>query len=137
MDDTKITIIEGPTPTFEIVFDVWANGIADSSTQAAVALTKLRTFNSHSLVERCYKAWSNKDPINLEFRATDGLKMEVPILAARATESHEGGDLLLLWVRLPEDEIEFDFLTGDEDEDDIDFGDDEDLEGDDDFDLTP
>ena len=134
MDETKITIIEGPTPTFEIVFDVWANGIADSSTQAAVALTKLRTFNSASLVERCYRAWSNKDTINLEFRATDGLKMEVPILAARATESHEGGDLLLLWVRLPEDEIEFDLLLDDDDED---FGDDDDFGEDDDLDLTP
>jgi hypothetical protein len=108
-DDKKITIIEGPPPTFEIVYDVWANGIMDSATQASVAVTRLRTFNGPHLVERCYHAWNKREPINLEFRSTDGMTLEVPIIAARSTESHEG-QLLFLWVRLPEDEIEFDFL---------------------------
>lgn len=108
MEDEKITIIEGPPPTFEIVSDVWANGIFDSSSQANVAVTKLRTFNGPKLVERCYHAWKKREPINLEFRSPDGMTMEVPIVAARTTDSDDG-NLLLLWVRLPKSEIEIDF----------------------------
>ena len=81
--EEKITIIEGPTPTFELVQDVWANGIAESSTLSNIAVTHLRTYNGHSLLERCHKAWRNKDMINLEFRAPDGMALEVPIVAAR------------------------------------------------------
>ena len=105
MEDTKITIIEGPTPTFEVVYDNWANGIVDSANIASVALTRLRTANGPALVERCYRAWSRKDSIQLEFRATDGLTQEVPIVAARSAETDDG-DMLLLWVRLPEKEDE-------------------------------
>jgi len=121
MDDDKITIIEGPPPTFEIVYDVWANGIIDSPSQANVAVTRLRTFNGPSLVERCYRAWHSREPINLEFRSTDGMTMEAPIVAVRTTDSQDG-QLLLLWVRLPESEIEIDFLY-DDDFDDEDYGD--------------
>ncbi len=48
MDDRKITIIEGPTPTFEVVYDNWANGIVDGASLASVAVTRLRTANGHS-----------------------------------------------------------------------------------------
>jgi hypothetical protein len=41
------------------------------------------------------------------------MTLEVPIIAARATDGHEG-QLLFLWVRLPEDEIEIDFLYRDD-----------------------
>lgn len=125
MSDEKITIIEGPSPTFELVSDVWANGIIESPTMANVAVTQVRTFNGHALVERCYRAWNQRDPINLEFRASDGLTMEVPIIAARTSESEEG-QLLVLWVRLPEDEIEIEFdYPEDFDDDDNDFMDDD------------
>lgn len=144
MEDTKITIIEGPTPTFEMVYDSWANGIVDSSILSNVAITRLRTANGPSLVERCYRAWNRRDPINLEFRANDGLTQEVPIVAARATETDEG-DMLLLWVRLPERDMVVDFIIDDDDEEDYldeDDFDDFDLEDefdseddDDDFDL--
>jgi len=117
MEDTKITIIEGPTPTFEVVYDSWANGIVDSSILSNVAVTRLRTANGHSLVERCYRAWNRRDPIQLEFRSTDGLTQEVPIVAARATETDDG-DVLLLWVRLPEKDMVVDFIIDDEEEDD-------------------
>jgi len=117
MDDSKITIIEGPPPTFETVYDTWANGIAESPTLGSVAVTQLRTANGPALVERCYRAWHHRDPIHLEFRTTDGITQEVPIVAARATETDEG-QLLLLWVRLPEDDLVVDFIVGDEDDDD-------------------
>jgi hypothetical protein len=126
-DDKKITIIEGPPPTFEIVYDVWANGIMDAANQASIAVTRLRTFNGPQLVERCYHAWNQRELINLEFRSTDGMTLEVPIIAARATESHEG-QLLFLWVRLPDDEVEIDFLY----EEDLDDGD---IDGDNDIDA--
>jgi hypothetical protein len=112
-DDKKITIIEGPPPTFEIVYDVWANGIFDAASQASVAVTRLRTFNGPQLVERCYHAWNEREPITLEFRSTDGMTLEVPIVAARSADGHEG-QLLFLWVRLPESEIEIDFLYNDD-----------------------
>ncbi len=149
MDDTKITIIEGPTPTFEIVYDNWANSIIDGPNQASVAVTRLRTANGRALVERCYRAWRSKNPIHLEFRSTDGLTQEVPIVAARSAETDEG-EMLLLWVRLPDDEMVVDFVLDDEgdelddeeyddeyddDLDDDDFEDDPDENNFDDFDL--
>ena len=126
MDDRKITIIEGPTPTFEVVYDNWANGIVDGASLASVAVTRLRTANGHSLVERCYRAWNRKEPIHLEFRGSDGLPQEVPIVAAQAAESDEG-EMIHLWVRLSESDLVIDFVY----EDDEDFDDFDDL---DDFD---
>jgi len=150
MEDSKITIIEGPTPTFEMVHDSWANGIVDSSILSNVAITRLRTANGPSLVERCYRAWNRRDLIHLEFRANDGLTQEVPIVAARATETDDG-DMLLLWVRLPERDLVVDFVVNNEDDDedyleydddlddddldDDDLDDDFDFEDDDDFDI--
>ncbi len=124
MEDTKITIIEGPTPTFELVHETWANGIVDGANLASVALTRLRTANGPALVERCYRAWSRRNPINLEFRANDGLTQEVPIVAARATETDDG-DMLLLWVRLPDDDVVVDFIVEEDDDTDFDEFDDE------------
>lgn len=139
MEEKKITIIEGPTPTFEVVYDSWANGIVDSANIASVALTRLRTANGPALVERCYHAWSRKDSIQLEFRAADGLTQEVPIVAARSAETDDG-DMLLLWVRLPEKDMVVDFVV-DDDDDYIDYDayneddfDDDDEDDDDDYD---
>ncbi len=70
--DEKITIIEGPPPTFEVVKDSWVSGLSDSATLASIAITRLRTFNGPSLVERCHRAWRNQNAIYLEYRATDG-----------------------------------------------------------------
>lgn len=138
MDDRKITIIEGPTPTFEVVYDTWANGIVDGASLASVALTRLRTANGHSLVERCYRAWNRKEPIHLEFRGSDGMTQEVPIVAAQAAETDEG-EMIHLWVRLSERDLVIDFIYEDDDnlEDFDDFDEDDFDEGDfdeDDFD---
>ncbi len=138
MDD-KITIIEGPPPTFDIVNDLWATGIYESPTLGNVVVTQLRTFNGAELLERCHRAWRHRQPIHLEFKSAEGLKMEASIVAARATET-ENGDLLTLWVRLPEDDIEVEFgYVGAEDEadtfDDLDFNDLDGREPDDDSDL--
>lgn len=115
MDD-KITIIEGPTPTFELVGDGWAMGLQESPTLGAVALTRLRTFNGPALVERCHRAWRNQQPIHLEYRGEDGLISAKPILAARTLETKEG-QVILLWVRLPETDIEVELDFDDDDDD--------------------
>lgn len=115
MED-NITIIEGPTPTFEQVADVWANGIAESPTPGNVMVTRLRTFNGAALVERCYRAWQEKQPIHLEYRSMDSANREALIVAARHTDSDDG-QLLILWLRLPEEEIEVEFRYDDDDDD--------------------
>ena len=130
MEDRKITIIEGPPPTFEVVYDSWANGIVDGANLASIAVTRLRTANGNSLVERCYRAWNRKDPIHLEFRGSDGLTQEVPIVAAQAAETDDG-EMVLLWVRLSERDLVIDFVYDDDDFDDFDDDDDDDFDDED------
>ncbi len=127
MDD-KITIIEGPTPTFEAVTEGWVQGLNESPSLADIAMTRLRTYNGPALVERCHRAWRNQQNINLEFRSSDGLEHEAPIVAARYVELEEG-QLLLLWVRITDDEVELelgyedDFGDDDDDDEDLDYPD--------------
>lgn len=97
MDD-KITIIEGPPPTFEPIEDAWAMGLNESPSLYGLALTRLRTFNGAALVERCHRAWRHRMPMYLHYRDEIGLEQRAPILAARAVETQEG-QVLLLWIR--------------------------------------
>ncbi|MBC8496108.1 MAG: hypothetical protein ISS57_18640 [Anaerolineales bacterium] len=124
MDD-KITIIEGPSPTFELIPDIWVHGLVEGSLQAEVVATRLRTFDGGELVDRCQRAWRKQQTIYLEYRTSDGLPDEVPIVAARNHHAEEG-EVLLLWVRFPDDSIEIG----------IDYADDDDfLSDEDDWDL--
>lgn len=118
MDD-KITIIEGPPPNFEDVREGWPLGLNESPSLHKLALTRLRTFNGPSLVERCYRAWRDQQTIYLEFRANDGLIHKTPIVASRATETHEG-QLIFLWVRLTEQEALLELGTDDDQAEDDD-----------------
>jgi hypothetical protein len=117
MDD-KITIIEGPPPTFEEVNESWVLGLNESPTLGEIALTRLRTFNGPALVERCHRAWRNQQPIHLEFRTEEGLEHKAPIVAARTVQTEEG-DVLLLWVRLENEdaELELDYEDDSDEED--------------------
>jgi len=114
MED-KITIIEGPSPTFELIPDIWVHGLVEGALQAEVVATRLRTFNGDELVERCQRAWENQRTIQLEYRTPEGLSAEVPIVAARSMDTGEG-DVLLLWVRFPDDSIEVGIDYGDDDD---------------------
>ncbi len=120
MED-KITIIEGPPPTFEEVEESWALGLNESPYLADIAVTRLRTFNGPALVERCHRAWRNQQAIHLEFRESDGLEQRAPIVAARYVET-EDGDVLILWVRIANEdaEIELDYEDDSEDDDELD-----------------
>jgi hypothetical protein len=121
--DEKITIIEGPPPTFEAAHEGWVLGLNDSPSFASFVLTRLRTYNGSALIERCYRAWNNKNAIQLEYRDVDGLQKQAPIVAARTLEADEG-QMLLLWVRLDIDEAELETDLDDDlgDEADDDFG---------------
>jgi hypothetical protein len=124
MDD-RITIIEGPPPTFEMVMDGWAMGLNESPYLYDLMMTRLRTFNGEALVERCHRAWRNHAPIYLHYRNDSGLEEKVPILAARSIDSQEG-QVLQLWIRKEPDhstlELEIDIDSDDEfDDDDDDF----------------
>lgn len=127
MDD-KITIIEGPPPTFEAVSEGWVQGLNESPSLADMAITRLRTFNGPALVERCHRAWRNQQSILLEYRSEDGLERQAPIVAARYVEMEEG-QLLLLWVRITDEDVElelgydFDDDSGDDGDDDPDYPD--------------
>lgn len=96
--DEKISIIEGPPPTFEKIYDGWALGLSEGPFLYDLALTHLRAFNAPALVERCYRAWNKQLPIHLHFRNDLGLEESVPIMAARSVDAEEG-QVLLLWIR--------------------------------------
>lgn len=122
-ESRKITIIEGPPPTFELVQEAWPFGLTEGPLPTRIALCRVRTFNGPELVERCYRAWRDGQPISLEFRTEEGETQQATIVAARWIENPEG-DLLFLWIRLSEDEIElevgfdlddFDDISGDVD----------------------
>jgi hypothetical protein len=121
MED-KITIIEGPPPTFEVTSEGWVLGLSESPILSDIALTRLRTYNGSALVERCYRAWKQNKSIHLEFKDQDGLEYQAPIAAARYVETDDG-QMLFLWVRLDKEEVEleidFDDDLGDEIDDDF------------------
>ena len=116
----KITIIEGPPPTFELDTDVWLPGLVEGPVPFQVAMCRLRSPNAPELVQRCYRAWRDGQSISLEYRSDEGLADEAPIIAARWSEVPEG-QVLMLWVRLIQDpfqvHIEFDESSDDEPDD--------------------
>jgi hypothetical protein len=116
MED-KITIIEGPTPVFEPVQDGWALGLNETRQFSITALTRLRTFNGPALVERCYRCWSQRQPITLQYRDETGLEANAPILAARSIETDDG-HMLLLWLHLERDDMELEIDADDDAADD-------------------
>jgi hypothetical protein len=118
-DPEKITIIEGPPPTFEAVSDSWAFGLAEGPIPFQIALCRLRAVNGPALVERCYRAWHAGQPTSLEYRSEDGLTHEAPIVAARWAEVDEG-QILLLWIRLQPEDVEFEIEVDDELDEDAD-----------------
>lgn len=95
----KITVIEGPTPVFEDTSETWLPSLAEGPSLPNLAMTRLRTLNGPSMVERCWRAWDVGRPVYLEYRDEDGLTQAAEVLAARYSEVAEG-HTLLLYVRL-------------------------------------
>ncbi len=98
--DNKITIIEGPTPTFENVSANWADSICETPEPGCIMMTNLRTMNGKGLLERCHHTWSQCDTMYLHYRNTIGLEERIPIIAAESLETEEG-QKLILWVVMP------------------------------------
>lgn len=119
IEPEKITIVEGPPPSFEGSTEAWVPGLAEGQHLPRLAACRVRTFNGSALVERCHKAWAQGRPVHLDYRNADGLRQQAQILAVRAVESPDG-DVLLLWVRLDTDEVEVRYDFGDDDFTDID-----------------
>lgn len=125
--ENQITIIEGPTPTFERISSnsraygglAWMAASLESPYLFDVALTVLRTFNSELLLERCRNAWQEHQSMYLVFKDRVGLKKEAPILAARAADTPDG-EVLMLWVRLNPNDT--DLMQADDMDDDLDDG---------------
>jgi hypothetical protein len=103
----KITILEGPPPTFEAVADPILYGLWEAASPAHIVMCRLRAHNGPALIERCYRAWKQNQPITLEFKTEDGLTIEAPIVASRWAEVDEG-DVLMLWLAMEEVEFEID-----------------------------
>jgi hypothetical protein len=101
-------------------------GLNESPILSDVVVTRLRTFNGPSLVERCHRAWRNNNSIHLEYRSDDGLLQQAPIVAARYVDVDDG-QLLVLWLRLVDEaielEIDYDDDYGDETDEDTDLPD--------------
>lgn len=126
----KITIIEGPPPTFQVVIDPLLFGFTEGPRPTQIVMCRLRAVNGPALIERCYRRWREGKSISLEFRTEDGLTNQAPIVAARWMEVDEGY-LLMLWLSIEDADIEIE-LGFDLDDYDDEFGD---LFDDRDFDI--
>ncbi len=113
MDESSITIIEGPPPTFEPAREHWLFSIGEGPNQPFLALTRLRTFNGPALVERCYRRWRANLPIHLRYRNPSGMEETAPVFAARSVSTRDG-DVLLLWVSLDPEQAETELDAGDD-----------------------
>ena len=99
IEPEKITIVEGPTPTFELVLDPWVLAMSEGPALPCTGRCMLRTMNGPELVERCQTAWREGRDACLEYRSLDGVDEEALILAVRSWEV-DAGQVLSLWLRL-------------------------------------
>lgn len=115
-----ITIIEGPTPEFQITPQEWVQSVYEGPNTHIVATCQLRTANGDDIVSRCQRAWKELRPVKLDFPDELRMRQQLDVLALRFHERDEG-PMLTLWVALPpefgEEELDFD----DEDDDDLPF----------------
>ena len=117
--DNKITIIEGPTPTFEPVNANWVESLCECLEPPSVMVTNLRTMNGAGLLERCHQTWAQCDTMYLHYRNTIGLEARVPIIAAEAVDT-EDGQKLILWVIMPAENRGHVYIQDNDDYDDDD-----------------
>ena len=113
----RITIIEGPTPTFEPVRAAWVESLVETPSRYHVMMTCLRTMNGKALIERCHRTWADNDMMYLHFRNPLGLEARVPIIAAQLLDT-EDGQQLILWLRMNDEELSQGYVVSGEDDDD-------------------
>ena len=66
------------------------------------AMVTMRSTNVPALIERCYQAWHNNEPIYLKYRTPHDEDRKVQIYAARNIHTPDG-DVLVLNVLVPPD----------------------------------
>jgi hypothetical protein len=97
-----ISIIEGTPPEFMLAQDAWSVSVCEGQMPRAVGVCQMRTFNAQSLMDRCQRAWREGRSVHLDFPQMDGLRQEVEVLAAKPGHVEEG-DLIYLWVAVPQE----------------------------------
>ena len=98
LEPELITIVEGPTPNFQLDAAPWALSVLEGQAGYVIAHCQVRSLKGDVLMERCERAWREQRGIRLDFRQLDGLRRQVSIVAAKL-EKVEGTDVLHLWVR--------------------------------------
>lgn len=105
MEPELITIVEGPTPEFMTNPQGWVQSIQEGPEEMDVAFCQLRTGNGLDIMERAVRAWHEGRLVRLDYPDDLRLRQQVDVVALRLTRIDEG-ELLLLWVALPTDEID-------------------------------
>lgn len=114
--NNRISIVEGPEPTFETVQGSWASALINGTGGHDVVLTHLRTMNGTGLIERCHQTWNQQDTMMLHYRNEYG-EHEVPIIAARAFDTDEG-QKITLWLRVKPESVKVVVSSDEEDSQD-------------------
>jgi hypothetical protein len=120
-----ITIIEGPTPEFQITPQEWVQSLYEGAEDRIVANCQLRTANGPDIVARCRKAWDEQRSVKLDFPDELRMRQQVDVMSLRLSEIDEG-QVLNIWVALPvefvqaiEDDDQFDDDSDEDDEDNM------------------
>jgi hypothetical protein len=117
MEPELITIIEGPTPDFTPNPQGWVMSVYEGPEEMDIALCQLRTGNGQDIVDRCERAWEEGRPVRLDYPDDLRLRQQLDVVALRLTTIEEG-QLLLLWVAFPNEDVldeEDDDITDEED----------------------
>lgn len=117
MEPELITIIEGPTPDFTPNPQGWVMSVYEGPEEMDIALCQLRTGNGQDIVDRCERAWEEGRPVRLDYPDDLRLRQQLDVVALRLTKIDEG-QLLLLWVAFPNEDVldeEDDDITDEED----------------------
>ncbi len=113
-----ITIIEGPTPEFQLSSQDWLQSIYEGPDDRDSAFCQLRTNNGSDILDRCHAAWDEGRPVQLEYPDEMRMRQYADVIAMRLSEVEEG-QLLQLWLSFPVDytEEEEDEAYGEDDDD--------------------
>lgn len=98
LEPELITIVEGPTPNFQLDAAPWALSVLEGQSGYVIAHCQVRSLKGDVLMERCQRAWREQRGIKLDFRQLDGLRRQVSIVSAKL-DKVDGTDVLHLWVR--------------------------------------
>ncbi|MCA9938370.1 MAG: hypothetical protein KC418_06995 [Anaerolineales bacterium] len=112
-----ITVLEGPTPEFQLTPQLWSHSIYEGPEAAQVAFCELRTASGEDIKRRCLQAWHEGRPVKLDFPDEIRMRQQIDVVAMRLRQVEEG-TVLMLWVTQPFLESEEDAFEEEEGDDD-------------------